>query len=600
MAEYESDVPLKSPWWVADDLDWAEGDLDILVRGMRVGDNVPLTELVNVGGMRIFPHKDPAKDRVKWIGRTAAGRLALTFLDGSPFAEEPPPRLWEDWPDSSFHRKHVGYLQNVKIVVPADVDDVTGVARYSAVLKDIDPPGARAIFDLRWTNEWSAVMEAYFTLLGVGAFIDVLRGMGDISARGFGILHGDVRNCYYQIPIGLRLSLACCLRLGGAAFRPTVVPMGFGKACFSAQALMWEMLLHEGPEGDLGIPADIKELNTVPGHIMLRDGGVVVLVYDSILVIASQPVIDGFEKRIKRNTTELNCIMKYLKVEGAVADFVFCGLRLMRDRNGLSWTLPAAKVKEWKLIVSQPRLKCTPQSIFGLAGMLRFAAPIMGWDPQRMGRVSKLQSTLGKVTDWKKPCDGKAFSDGLQYMKNMIMDLPEDDSRKQHCRSHVPKRTKQGPLFFAVDATLTHWSVCLLHQGAVIWEEQGKFAEVTRIGVQESLVLAKAVEIAKTRGALHVVVATDNTEAGRGFYNGHGVDDIDGIVKGALIGATVVIVADIGTDFNIADVGTRPEKDFSETNVAMRTQRSWECVQFAWKRFLTCKKSYTARTGEWK
>ena len=68
----------------------------------------------------------------------------------------------------------------------------------------------------------------------------------------------------------------------------------------------------------------------------------------------------------------------------------------------------------------------------------------MGWDPQRIGRVSKLQSTLGKVTDWKKPCDGKAFSDGLQYMKNMIMDLPEDDSRKQHCRSHVPKRTKQA------------------------------------------------------------------------------------------------------------------------------------------------------------
>ena len=67
-----------------------------------------------------------------------------------------------------------------------------------------------------------------------------------------------------------------------------------------------------------------------------------------------------------------------------------------------------------------------------------------------------------------------------------------------------------------------------------------------------------------------------------------------------LIGATVVIVADIVTDFNIADVGTKPEKDFSETDVAMRTQRSWECVNFAWKRFLTCKKSYTARTGEWK
>ena len=75
MAEYESDVPLKSPWWVADDLEWAHGG-PILVRGMRVGEDIPLTKLVNVAGMRLFSHDDPKKDRVKWIGRTPAGRLA--------------------------------------------------------------------------------------------------------------------------------------------------------------------------------------------------------------------------------------------------------------------------------------------------------------------------------------------------------------------------------------------------------------------------------------------------------------------------------------------------------------------------------------------
>ena len=64
---FDSDPVLRSPWWVAEDLDWADC---VMVRGMRVNDDIPLTALVNVGGMRLFPNEDPKKDRVKWIGRT--------------------------------------------------------------------------------------------------------------------------------------------------------------------------------------------------------------------------------------------------------------------------------------------------------------------------------------------------------------------------------------------------------------------------------------------------------------------------------------------------------------------------------------------------
>ena len=598
---YDSDPALRSPWWVADDLDWALYG-PILVRGMRVGDDIPLTKLVNVAGMRLFSHDDPERDRVKWIGRTPAGRLALKCLDGSPFDGEPcgglPARPWKEWPDSAFHRRHVEYLKGVAVVVPADPGDVTGVARYSAVLKDIEPPGARSIFDLRWTNEHAFPVDAQFTLLGVGAFIDVLRSLGDISAKGWRILHGDVKNCYHQMPIGLGLSLACCLRLGDAAFRPTVVPMGFGKACFSAQTLMWEVLLHKGPEGDLGVPEELKNMTHVPGHIMLRGGGVIVLVYDSILLIAPKATVDEFEKRIKRNTAEINVVMKYITVEGATADFVFCGLRLIQDRNGLSWTLPAAKVAEWKLVVGNT-LECTPRSIFALAGMLRFAAPILGWERQRLGRVSKLQSSLGNVSDWKKPCDGNGPREGLERMREMIMALPEDDSQKQHMKSHIPKRGREEPMFFAVDATLTHWSVCQMSQGQIVWQEQGIFVKEARIGVQESLVFAMAVRRAKIRDVTHAVIATDNTEAGRGFARGHGVDDIDGIVAGALY-ESAIIVADIGTDYNIADVGTRPDVSFSKENIALRTKRTWMCIQHAWRRFLGEKVVYSERTQEWK
>ena len=584
MAEYESDVPLKSPWWVADDLEWAHGG-PILVRGMRVGDDIPLTKLVNVAGMRLFSHDDPKKDRVKWIGRTPAGRLALKCLDGSPFDGEPcggpPIRPWKEWPDSAYHRRHVEYLKGVQVVVPEDESwcraDVTGVARYSAVLKDIEPPGARSIFDLRWTNDHAFPVDAQFALLGVGAFIDVLRSLGDIAAKGWRILHGDVKNCYHQMPVGLGLSLACCLRLGDAAFRPTVMPMGFSKACFCAQALMWEVILHEGPEGDLGVPEELKNMTNVPGHIMLRGGGVIVLVYDSILLIAPEASVKEFEKRIKRNTADINVVMKYLTVEGATADFVFCGLRLIQDRNGLSWTLPAAKVAEWKLVVGTT-LKCTPQSIFALAGMLRFAAPILGWERQRLGRVSKLQSSLGKVSDWKRPCEGNGPREGLERMREMIMALPEDDSQTQNRKSHIPKRGREEPMFFAVDATLTHWSVCQMAQGMIVWQEQGVFVTEARIGVQESLVFAMAVERAKARNVTHVVIATDNTEAGRGFARGHGVDDIDEIVAGALY-ESAIVVADIGTDYNIADVGTRPNASFSKENIVLRTAVRTTCME---------------------
>ena len=100
---YDSEPVLCNPWWVADDLGWADCG-PILVRGMRVGDDIPLTKLVNVAGMRIFPNVDPKKDRVKQIGRTKAGRLALKCLDGSPFDGSQPTRPWEKWPDSAYHR----------------------------------------------------------------------------------------------------------------------------------------------------------------------------------------------------------------------------------------------------------------------------------------------------------------------------------------------------------------------------------------------------------------------------------------------------------------------------------------------------------------
>ncbi len=155
-------------------------------------------------------------------------------------------------------------------------------------------------------------------------------------------------------------------------------------------------------------------------------------------------------------------------------------------------------------------------------------------------------------------------------------------------------------MFCAVDATLTHWSVCIMEDAAVRRNDAGVFEKVERIGVQESRVLAMAVAEAEKECATHIVVTSDNTEAGRGFSKGHGVDDIDGIIFMALKRGVVVIVADIGTDFNIADVKTRPEKMYTPEDVATRTEQSWECMKHAWGRYLGEKVAFSERTMGWK
>ena len=121
-------------------------------------------------------------------------------------------------------------------------------------------------------------------------------------------------------------------------------------------------------------------------------------------------------------------------------------------------------------------------------------------------------------------------------LKKMIADLREHAEDRQFRKAHIPKRGRCGPSFCAVDATLTHWSACVMEDGKVLTRENdaGIFGDVNRIGIQEARVIAMVIEIAENVGATHVVAASDDTEAGRGFARGHDVDDIDGMSNAPL------------------------------------------------------------------
>ena len=583
-----SDPWLESPG-PAEDWDFEVWVKPPLTRGQRVGDEIPLTKLENVGGMKVLP-----SDRPAWMGEIPVTRSALLMLEVDPFSG-----TWGTLPpDSAFFRRHLSGMMTDGVLEAVAVEEVTGGGRYSAILKDLFPPGARAIFDLRNTNKEAADVEQRFSLLGIDAFIAELRFLGNVSEKRFRCLHADVRNCYYQMGIGRLLGNACCLRFGDVYLRPRVLPMGYKHACLITQSIVWNIVLHRGPEGNLGVPEAVYGLTDAPSHIRLEGGGLVVLVYDSILIIAPDEECEKWEQRLKRNCEEVNCLLKYITREGMQADFVFCGVRIMQDRNGLWWSTDLKKVEEWMLVVNQEGLKPTPRNFFGLVGIVRFVAPILGWEPRVLGEMTKCQSDLGEVTDW----DARSVPvESMDLVKAMVRRIPEAAKQRQHCRSHYPKRGRVPPMYIAVDATLTHWAAWVMEDGRVIVSKskQGVFyPPVKRIGVGEARCIEEAIIIANGEGASMLVVASDNKEAGPVMAKGHGVDDMQVVIRRTVFQGTLV-VGDIGTDFNVADIGTRPTVGYSEADVVKRTGASWACLKNAMAKYLAHRKYYFPREAGW-
>ena len=125
--------------------------------------------------------------------------------------------------------------------------------------------------------------------------------------------------------------------------------------------------------------------------------------YDSVLLIAPKELAHQWHARLERNFELANVKLKYLSEEPLGSTMAYTGIQLRISEDGIFWSLEPTTVETWNMIARQPLVN-SPLTLFRLLGMLRFAAPILGWQEYRLGRLTKEQSRLGMVEKWNDSC----------------------------------------------------------------------------------------------------------------------------------------------------------------------------------------------------
>lgn len=574
-------------------------------RGAKAHPSVPLALLSNVAGMKC---QGELLADIPYVWR------ALRTLRESPV---PPGTVFLDvykTPDATPYISHMDYLRKVgqlvlETTIPEEGTESARkympyfqIGRYSAVHKT--PCEARTIYDEATTNALITDLGVKFELLGSCGLIQKLRGL-DFAAGGYRILHGDGKNMYHQYPVTRAHGLHCCVRVGRLILRPRNLVMGLRLACGTSQGLCWGIILRLKDNDDmLGVSPTVHCTSTAPGYIDLDDGGFIVVVYDSILIIAKEERAKLWEARLKRNFYECNCELKFLKLEAQTATVTYAGVTMESSRKGLAWHLEPEGLEIWQTGIDRA-LKSSPRTLFCLLGFARFAQGILGWSRRRLAEATKAQSMLGQVQAWDTAVPFLApIIDALKRLIGTI------DNTPQHRLSHVLAARCRGSdkeIFFAtVDATPTRWAVWPMLEGRVItmWKREGFFAHgrgriieavldgtlgrpaiTVDIDEAEGLTLLEGIRLACTvapQTRLRVF-GNDNTDVGWSFAKGYsrseGLHPI--IEKCTALSTATTLLADIPTAENLSDVGTRPTHIYEDTELEYRRESSWRRLIFA-------------------
>ena len=591
-------------------------------RGALAHPGVPLADLAHVGEM------------VKDLGLYAPTKYidaAFRVLDECPLQDDIVRRPFLESPDSWRYAAHLKALDRATVlgvygVYDRDLGVILGprgvvlplplFARYSAVHKDALE--ARAIFNMVYSNALMKADTIKFSLLGSRAIISRLRSM-DFERCNYRILHYDLRNAFYLLGVSEQVGDCCCVRLGDLVYRIRVCPMGWRRSCGCMQAITNSCILFKLPdEENLGVDPGELERAEVPAFIPLSDGGGIITVYDSVMHICEEKTAAKWRDRVLRNFGQAKLALKYLTLEGLNGSPLFCGIQMFTDRNGLKWSLDVKSVETWKAIVAQS-LVPSPRTLFRLCGWLRFAGPILGWSECRLGRLTKAQSELGQVTLWDQPNVNPAV---LKLAFALIEGI--DEKSKQHRRSHVLKRGRSPPFYFAVDATPTCWAVYAMAGGVPVllmahhfggdYDLRGKWVpsvagcassgpDVWPIDEAESFALLQGIKIGHAQGASLLICANDNQVVGWNYTNGYSRNNVidHHIVESKYAdGQATLLIADTPTLENYADIATRPNHVYPLTGVgsaAYRKKCTWDRLQAVRKHWECTASQYLLRAG---
>jgi len=603
------------------------------VRGGYADPHARLCPLINVGGYIISG---------LGIAKTPYSLVALRLLDECPIVNFSVVRAVEASPSSGYYKNLLKQLLESKVIrvirggavsitnsdrveedlsfarhpsqalqarSPIFTPRVCGVLR--AVYKD-SKGEARAIFDLVYTNKVSRDRKMTFSILGSAQLLDLVRTI-DFTRQKYRFVHGDLKNAYYQLPIGPNLSRCCCVRMGDDLYEPLVLPMGFNEACGICQGIVFATILFRNPgEDPLGVDEAALAQEDAPAYVRLDDGGFICLVYDSFLVVTREDRAALWKDRLKTNFSRVNAMLKYLILEDIFfKNVLYCGIVFAMDSRGLSWCMEEESIKIWHH-TARLELRPSPRTVHRLMGFLRFAAPILGWQHRALGKGTKIQSLLGKIVDW----DGLIVQGcDIEYLKMLVLSVTV---KKCHPRSHIPpKRGRSDAVFVAVDATPFRWVIVVLREvGGIVeivkWDFNDFKADLSYKphtsleadgGVPIEVAEAIAMEFGLFEAAHHEgsvkVIGGDNLIASLGMWKGF---SRSGGVQSVIDGSETpkdcpVIFVDIPTDENLADVKTRPKllekmtQQEIEDEVMRRKAASWKRLRDGYNQW-----KLTART----
>lgn len=380
------------------------------------------------------------------------------------------------------------------------------------------------------------------------------------------------------------------VRLGSRIFELKVVPMGWNLSCFIAQSIAWAILaFRKTGEDSLGLPS-LTELEAPPAMVLLeRNKGAIFLLYDSFLIIADPDTAKAWQQRILRNCAEdaFNVKLKYITLEPSDScNFVFAGMEISKDRNGIYWRPDQKVLAQWRELATES-LKSTPRTLWKLLGYVRFAANIVNTPRRKLGRYSKTQSQCGLVND---------FDEVRNELKETIVALQNftrstDLQNKCHAKSHI-KRDRDDPLFLVVDATPERWVVSVWRDrayGGNIFEDVANSALPTGTKIDEAEAIPLAFAITWGRQFSNtLIIGSDNTGVGLAFHKGFShAPEVDREIAHARICELdeTIILVDIPTDENFADIGTRPGVVHTESEFSQRTLDSKHRLDEAYKKW---------------
>lgn len=580
------------------------------LRGCVAPPSVPLGKIAGVAAMR--------KDGL-FMAPCPFVAEALALLDTFPLRPSVV-KPFEDSPDSARYAAHVELLEKLGVVqlfatyCPVSkqlwrngkVVNVPPIGTLSAVYKD--DATARAIFNLKYINSLMQEETLEFSIPGIHQLIQFFILA---AVPGMRFVHCDITSAFYEVPLGRRVSVCCCIRVGRNVYSIEVAPMGWKRSCAIMQAVTMGVVLfkHEG-EDCLGAPEDVLSARAVPGLVRLEDGGGIACVYDSVLVLTTAARAPLWKERLARNFRLNNLQLKFITEESNRPDFMYSGIHITGNEQGIFWGVDVNSLRTWKEIVSQ-NLVASPRTLFSLLGYLRSIAPILGWRKCRLGRLTKAQSALGAV-DWdseEADLEKAELIPIVARAARMILDVQED-AQPRHRKSHIleVKRPKCDVIFIAVDATPYRWAVYSLKEGVATpwkWGDFGtdKLGNLTELPIDhaEACAMRIGLSLALATEALLVVAAGDNQVAGHAYYKGYSASaDVDQEVVRASFSesATCVVLADIEGIHNIADVHTRPHEVYSEENITLRTEATWRRLVQAEAHWKKTGETYLKRSHE--